>query len=281
MLPANPIPPITKAEKTKDKKWELLSNFADLISEIEPDIVSMENVPNLVTFQEGKVYQNFVERLEEDYTVTEYPKVFCPDYGVPQSRKRLVLFASKYGELELLPPTCTPDQYKKVEDAIDGLEVLKAGQVSQTDPYHKASQLSELNLRRIEVSEPGGTWRDWPEELVAPCHLKKSGNTYSSVYGRMKGDETIPHDHNPMLWVWKWSVWDIRILNRIERFSLREAARLQTFPDEYEFVDPETQHYSTTVIGRLIGNAVPIELARVIARSIKNHLETYANESKG
>ena len=63
--------------------------------------------------------------------------------------------------------------------------------------------------------------------------------------------------------------------------SLREAARLQTFPDEYEFVNPETQHYSTTVIGRLIGNAVPVELARVIARSIKQHLETYASESKG
>ena len=181
--PCQPYSPYNKSRKDKDEKWNLLSNFTDLISEIEPDIVSMENVPNLVTFQEGKVYQNFVERLEEDYTVTEYPKVFCPDYGVPQSRKRLVLFASKYGELELLPPTCTPDQYKKVKDAIDGLEVLKAGQVSQTDPYHKASRLSELNLRRIEASDPGGTWRDWPEELVAPCHLKDSGNTYSSVYG--------------------------------------------------------------------------------------------------
>ena len=129
--PCQPYSPYNKGKKDKDEKWKLLSDFADLISGIEPDIVSMENVPDLVTFQKGKVYQDFVERLEEDYTVTEYPKVFCPDYGVPQSRKRLVLFASKYGKLELLPATCTPDQYKTVKDVISNLETLKAGQVSQ------------------------------------------------------------------------------------------------------------------------------------------------------
>ena len=178
--PCQPYSPYNKGRQDKDKKWELLSNFADRISEVEPDIISMENVPDLITFQKGRVYRQFVKRLEDDYDYTVKDlEVFCPNYGVPQRRKRLVLFASKYGKLELLPPTHTPDQYKKVKDAIDGLEVLEAGQVSQTDPYHKASGLSELNLRRIRASVPGGTWRDWPEELVAPCHLKKSGNTYS------------------------------------------------------------------------------------------------------
>ena len=277
--PCQPYSPYNKGRKDKDEKWKLLSNFADLISEIEPDIVSMENVPNLVTFQEGKVYQDFVERLEEDYTVTEYPKVFCPDYGVPQRRKRLVIFASKYGELELLPATCTPDQYKKVKDVIRDLETLKAGQVSQKDPYHKASRLSELNLQRIKASVPGGTWRNWPKELVAPCHLEESGNSYSSVYGRMKWDEL-----SPTITTQCYGFGNGRFghpdTKQNRAISLREAARLQTFPDDYEFVHPETPYYST-VIGRLIGNAVPIELARVIARSIKHHLETYANESEG
>ena len=276
--PCQPYSPYNKGRKDKDEKWKLLSNFADLISEIEPDIVSMENVPNLVTFQEGKVYQDFVERLEEDYTVTEYPKVFCPDYGVPQRRKRLVIFASKYGELELLPATCTPDQYKKVKDVIRDLETLKAGQVSQKDPYHKASQLSELNLQRIKASVPGGTWRNWPKELVAPCHLEESGNSYSSVYGRMKWDEL-----SPTITTQCYGFGNGRFghpdTKQNRAISLREAARLQTFPDDYEFVHPETPYYST-VIGRLIGNAVPIELARVIARSIKHHLETYASELK-
>ena len=277
--PCQPYSPYNKHRQDKDEKWKLLSNFADLISEIEPDIVSMENVPNLVTFQEGKVYQDFVERLEEDYTVTEYPKVFCPDYGVPQSRKRLVLFASKYGKLELLPATCTPDQYKKVQDVIGDLEPLEAGQVRQKDLYHKASRLSDLNLRRIKASLPGGTWKDWPDELLAQCHRQKSGNGYASVYGRMKWDEL-----SPTITTQCYGFGNGRFghpdRKQNRAISLREAARLQTFPDDYKFVHPETPHYST-VIGRLIGNAVPIELARVIAESIKHHLETYANESKG
>jgi DNA (cytosine-5)-methyltransferase 1 len=277
--PCQPYSPYNKGKKDKDKKWELLSDFADLISETEPDIVSMENVPDLVTFQKGKVYQDFVERLEEDYTVTEYPKVFCPDYGVPQSRKRLVLFASKYGKLELLPATCTPDQYKKVKDVISDLEPLKAGKVSQKDPYHKASRLSKLNLRRIKASKPGGTWKDWPAELVAQCHQQESGSSYLSVYGRMKWDEL-----SPTITTQCYGFGNGRFghpdTKQNRAISLREAARLQTFPDDYKFVPPNDPHYST-VIGRLIGNAVPIELARVIARSIKHHLETYVSESKG
>ena len=279
--PCQPYSPYNKGRKDKEEKWKLLSNFADLISDIEPDIVSMENVPNLVTFQEGKVYQDFVELLKKDYDdVTADSEVFCPDYGVPQRRKRLVLFASKYGKLELLPPTHTPDQYKKVKDVIKKMETLQAGQVSQKDPYHKASRLSELNLRRIQASVPGGTWRDWPKELVAPCHLEESGNSYSSVYGRMKWDEL-----SPTITTQCYGFGNGRFghpdIKQNRAISLREAARLQTFPDGYKFVDPEPQHYSTTVIGRLIGNAVPIELARVIARSIKDHLETHATESKG
>ena len=278
--PCQPYSPYNKGRKDKDKKWKLLSNFADRISEIKPDIVSMENVPDLVTFQKGKVYQKFVKRLKKDYTVTEYPDVFCPDYGIPQRRKRLVLFASKYGKLEILPATHTTDQYKKVEDAIRNLEPLQAGQVSQTDPYHKASRLSKLNLQRIKASEPGGTWRDWPEEIVAPCHLKESGNTYSSVYGRMKWDELAP-TITTQCYGFGNGRFGHPDTEQNRAISLREAARLQTFPDDYKFVDPEAQHYSTTVIGRLIGNAVPIELARVIAKSIKHHLEKYAGESKG
>lgn len=280
--PCQPYSPYNKARQDKDEKWKLLSNFADLISEIEPDIVSMENVPDLAAFKEGEVYQTFVGRLENDYdyTVTPYRDVFCPDYGVPQRRKRLVLFASKYGKLEILPATHTTDQYNKVEDAIRNLESLQAGQVSQTDPYHKASRLSELNLRRIKASVPGGTWRDWPEELVAPCHLEESGNNYSSVYGRMKWDELAP-TITTQCYGFGNGRFGHPDTKQNRAISLREAARLQTFPDDYKFVDPETQHYSTTVIGRLIGNAVPVKLAQVIARSIKHHIETYASESKG
>lgn len=267
-----------KSKRNQDGKCELLSKFSDLILEIEPDIVSMENVPNLSVFGKGKIYQDFLKVLQDnDYKVSSYPEVFCPDYGIPQHRKRLVLLASRYGEIELLPPTHTPNEYKKVEDVISDLDPLEAGQTSPKDPYHKASRLSELNLKRVRASEQGGTWRDWPPELVAQCHRQIGGNGYSSIYGRMKWDAP-----SPTITTKCYGFGNGRFghPNQDRAISLREAARLQTFPDNYQFVHPDDPHYITT-IGRLIGNAVPVELARVIAKSIRCHLKKYVSKCKG
>ena len=275
--PCQPYSAYNKRRRGPENKWKLLSDFSDRISEMGPDIVSMENVPDLVTFKKGKIYQDFVERLETDYTVTPYPEVFCPDYGIPQQRKRLVLFASKFGKLELLKATCKPNQYKKVKDVIGDLEWLEAGRTSQNDCYHKASGLSDLNLQRIRASAPGGTWRDWPDDLVAHCHQEKSGKGYASVYGRMKWDDLAPtittQCHGFGNGRYGHPEQDRAI-------SLREAARLQTFPDSYEFVPPDGPH-SVTMIARFIGNAVPVDLARVIAKSIKQHVQAYVGDSKG
>lgn len=270
--PCQPFSAYNRKKQDRERKWELLSNFSDLISKIKPDIVSMENVPNLTTFRNGEIYQNFLDALEgNDYEVSAYPDVFCPDYGIPQRRKRLVLFASKpeYGKVELLDPTHTPDKYKTVRDVISDLEPLEAGQTSQKDPCHKASRLSELNLRRIKVSKGGGTWRDWPDGLVARCHRQKSGNSYPSIYGRMKWDAP-----SPTITTQCYGFGNGRFGHpeQDRAISLREAARLQTFPDDYKFVHPDALH-PIKAIGKFIGNAVPIELAQVIARSIKRHLE--------
>ena len=277
--PCQPFSAYNKSKQNKDEKWKLLSNFSDLISDVEPDIVSMENVPNLTTFRKGNIYRDFVDRLEKDYIVTECLRVSCLDYGVPQHRKRLVLFASKpeYGKVKLLEPTHTPDKYEKVRDVISDLDPLRAGKTSPNDPYHKAAGLSELNLRRIKASNPGGTWRDWPNELVAQCHKQESGNSYSSIYGRMTRDAP-----SPTITTQCYGFGNGRFGHPQQNraISLREAARLQTFPDGYEFVHPDDPH-SITTIGRFIGNAVPVKLARVIARSIKQHLKMYASKSKG
>ncbi|MDE0010770.1 MAG: DNA (cytosine-5-)-methyltransferase [Candidatus Poribacteria bacterium] len=269
--PCQPFSAYNKSRQNKDAKWKLLTNFSDLISEIKPDIVSMENVPTLTTFRNGKVYRDFVNRLEKDYIVTECLRVSCLDYGIPQQRKRLVLFASKpkNSKVELLAPTHTPDKYKTVRDSISDLEPLEAGETSWNDPYHKAAGLSELNLRRIKASKQGGTWEDWPEELVAQCHRQLSGNSYLSIYGRMALDAP-----SPTITTQCYGFGNGRFGHPTQNraISLREAARLQTFPDDYEFVHPDEPHPLST-ISRFIGNAVPIELARVIARSIKPNLQ--------
>ena len=202
--------------------------------------------------------------------MTAYPEVYCPDYGIPQHRRRLVLFASKYGQIKLEAKTHTPEKYTTVREAIYGFEELKAGQTSKTDPLHKASSLSELNLRRIRASVPGGTWRDWPDELVAECHRKKSGDGYASVYGRMAWDEPSPTITTQC---YGFGSGRFGHPEQDRAISLRETALLQTFPKDYKFVPPETPHH-IRAIGKFIGNAVPVELARVIARKYQASLES-------
>lgn len=268
--PCQPYSPYTKKNQDEEGRWRLVPKFADLICEVQPEIVSMENVPDVVTFKDGKVYRTFVTRLrDKGYHVTEYPEVYCPDYGTPQRRTRLILFASRYGDIRLVDETHPRDGYRTVRDAIGHLEPLEAGQTSESDLLHKASSLSELNLRRIRASVPGGTWRDWPEELVAQCHRKESGKGYASVYGRMAWDEPAP-----TLTAQCHGFGNGRFGHpeQDRAISLREAALLQTFPEDYQFVAPGNPvHFS--VVGKLVGNAVPVDLARVIGKSIRRHLE--------
>src|ERR1700730_4738950 len=176
-----------------DPKWTLLKDFGRLIRELRPDIVSMENVPAL---QRYKTFGEFMSILaDEGFHFADDPKnwvVYCADYGVPQHRRRLVIVASRYGPIELVPPTHSPNQYRKVVDALRKLPPLRAGEECPTDPLHRSSTLSTRNLRRIRASKPGGTWRDWPRQLRADCHKEESGKHYSSVYGRMEWDKPSP-----------------------------------------------------------------------------------------
>ncbi|MGA7733589.1 MAG: DNA cytosine methyltransferase [Chloroflexia bacterium] len=259
----------TEADNAQDK-WDLLGAFADLIDAVDPDIVSMENVPELEEYKDGSIFETFVDRLTPRYNVTWYT-VYCPDYGIPQSRTRLVLFASTLGKVNLVKKTHTSETYRTVRDAIGDLPPLQAGEVCCQDPLHRAAGLSDLNLRRIRHSLPGGTWRDWPLELRANCHTKDSGKSYASVYGRITWD-----DPAPTITTQSYGYGSGRFghADQDRALSLREAALLQTFPEGYVFKAPE-EAWSFKTIGRRIGNAVPVDLGRVVARSIVHHLEEY------
>ena len=258
----------TYSQARIDPKWVLLSQFSRLIDEAKPDIVSMENVPRLMEFHEGKVFQQFVDRLEESGYTCSYKIVFCPDYGIPQKRSRLVLMASKWGKIDFEEPSHKSSEYRTVSDTIGHLPKIKAGQQNIEDPMHFASELSPLNMKRMKVAKPGGTWRDWPKDLVAACHNKKSGKTYPGVYGRMKAEEP-----SPTMTTQFYGFGNGRFGHPSQHraISLREGALLQTFPEEYEFVAPSSP-IQFKKLGRMIGNAVPVDLGRMIARSIKIHL---------
>nr|WP_321520593.1 DNA cytosine methyltransferase [uncultured Macellibacteroides sp.] len=259
------------AYKVKDKdegKYGLLYSFARIVQEVLPDIVTMENVQQILSFNKP-VLKDFVDVLEKCGYHVDVKKVFCPDYGIPQTRKRLVLLASRLGEISLLPPTHTPDKYVTVRNAIGMLPPIKAGEKCKDDPLHISSDLGELNMKRIIATPYGGGWKDWPEELILNCHKKKSGKSYGSVYGRMVWDEP-----SPTMTTLCTGLGNGRFGHPVQNraISIREAALLQTFPLNYMFFSPE-EKISMAKASRYIGNAVPPKLGEVIAESILNHLK--------
>jgi len=256
-------------EKEKGGKWNLLNEFSRLIKETSPEVVSMENVPNLAN---KAIFRQFVNFLKEhDYSVS-YSNVYCPDYGIPQKRRRLVLLASKLGEIEIIEKTHSPDSYRSTYDAIGNLPEVLAGEKLENDPIHYTTCLSPKNIKRIQSSKPNGTWLDWDESLRLACHKKETGTTYKSVYGRMSWDEP-----SPTITTQFYNFGTGRFGHPVQdrALTVREAALLQTFPKNYIFYKNE-EDISITKLGVHIGNAVPVDLGLVIGKSILKHLEKFS-----
>ena len=269
--PCQPFSAYTRKQE-KHENWNLLYSFAQLVEDVQPDIISMENVPRLKTYEEGKVFYDFLALLNQNgYHINWDAGIYAPDYGVPQHRYRLILIASKFGKVAFLRRSHTPDRYRTVRDAIGKLELIEAGQTSTSDPLHFASTLSQINLKRIRASAPGGTWHDWPDELRATCHTKPSGKWYRNVYGRMIWDEPAPTITTQC---YGFGNGRFGHPEQDRAISLREAALIQSFPKDYQFSEPGTA-YHVSAVTRLIGNAVPVDLARMIAKSIRLHISRH------
>lgn len=254
-----------KKNRKKHKDWKLLYQFGRLVEEVNPHIVSMENVPELEFEQ---VFKDFVKTLERlKYKVT-YKVVNAADYGVPQRRKRLLLLASKKKKIEFIEPTHSLPV--TVRQVIGNLPPIEAGEQNNNDNLHITASLSKLNIERIKHSVPGGTWKDWPKSLLLECHKKASGRTYPSVYGRMRWDDVAPTITTQFT---GYGTGRFGHPEQNRALTLREGAMLQTFPQEYSFV-PQDEVVVLKNVARHIGNAVPPRLGEIIGLSIKAHCET-------
>ncbi len=249
----------------RGNKWSLLYSFAEKINDINPEIVSMENVPELSM---QSVFGDFQEVLVEMGYHIWWDIVYCPDYGVPQRRRRLVLLASLLGDIALIAPQYSPETYLNVRDSIGSLPPINAGQASKYDLLHCSAQLSEINLERIKQSRPGGTWRDWDESLKLSCHKKESGSTYPSVYGRMSWDKPAPTITTQF---YGYGNGRFGHPEQNRALSIREGAILQSFPKDYAFVPPGAPIVKRE-LGIHIGNAVPVNLGKAIGISIQRHI---------
>lgn len=264
-----PCQPFSSYDKNRSPgpQWFLLNAFARLVRTTSPDVVSMENVPRL---RSHSIFGKFVGRLKDEGYSIWHDVVSCSDYGVPQTMRRLVLLASRLGDIDMIGRTHRGAPLT-VRDAIGDLDPIRAGCASPKDPLHKSRGLSAANLERIPQTPPGGGWKDWDRRLVLPCHRRKSGRSYDSVYGRMSWDRPSP------------TITTQAIAPGSGRFghpdqdralSLREAALIQTFPRGYKFTAGKSG-MRIDAVARHIGNAVPVALGKAIALSIKKHLVGY------
>ena len=262
--PCQPFSSHTKLRSYQaDARWNLIDEFLRVILEGRPEIVSMENVPQLM----GKsIYDKFKRELTDvGYKVSD-GVLSCAQFGVPQSRSRLVMLASLLGQIDM--PNPTTHSHPTVRQVIGHLEHLEQGQSSATDPLHVCSRLAPINLKRIRASKPGGSWRDWPAELLPNCYKKASGSTYGSVYGRMQWDKPAPTLTTQF---YRYGTGRYGHPEQDRALSFREGAILQTFPEEYQFIAPG-EKASFSKIGRQIGNAVPPSLGVAIGKTIIDHL---------
>jgi DNA (cytosine-5)-methyltransferase 1 len=265
--PCQPFSTYSRTRKGDDNRWGLVKHFVRLALQLRPHVVTMENVPQLVHHE---VFSQAVTSLRRSGYAVWWSVVDCADYGVPQTRKRLVLLGSRLGPLVLLPPRRR--QHRTVREMIGDLPSLVAGQVDRKDPLHRACSLTLKNLQRMRTSKPGGSWRDWEPELRAPCHHRKSGSTFPSVYARMAWDAL-----GPTITTQYFGFGNGRFGHpqQDRAISLREGAILQTFPKSYA-IEPPDCRMSAQRVGRLIGNAVPPALALHVGRAIVKHLASFS-----
>lgn len=260
--PCRPFSPFRRGSDNSDlDEWGLLGEFCRLVRELKPDLVTMENVPDLAS---KPIFRDFVRALRRFGYDVDSRSVYCPPFGIPQHRRRLVLLASKIGSVKVPFGLLPPDKYRTVRDAIGTVPQLAAGESDSTDRLHKARSVTEKNLQRLRASRPGGTWKDWPRSLRAPCHRKKSGASYQSVYSRMVWDEPSPTITTQ---AYSFGTGRFGHPEQDRSITLREAAILQTFPRRYRFVKPREPVFLARV-GRLIGNAVPPRLAFFIGKEL-------------
>lgn len=260
--PCQPHSILTNKSQIEDDRAHLLGEFSRLVASVQPTYVTMENVPGL---RKTDVFDRFVDTLRENAYHVAFDVLDCRRYGVPQTRHRLVLVASRTSPIQLPKPI--QDEPLTVRDVLSDLPTIGPGEVCIEDSLHRSANLSETNRLRIRASVPGGTWEDWPDELVLKCHQRRSGSSYKHAYGRMTWDDPAPTVTTKF-----FNLGSGRFGHPQQERALtpREAAILQTFPDDYKFV-PEGQECSLKKMGELIGNAVPVRLGEAVGRVLVSH----------
>lgn len=290
-----------------DPRNALFRHYERFLEEFQPKTFVFENVPGLLSLEDGKVFRLIVEIFTAlGYYVTA-KILFAAHYGVPQERWRLILLGSRFNDVDHPEPTHYAigranfrggntmtfqlgeedrkrlPPYVSVREAIGDLPVLEMGEGAEIVSYtaeantayaslmrngsgqtynHVAAKLSKQNAERMKHVQPGGSWRDIPHDLLPKGMQRARKSDHTKRYGRLHNDRlsgTMLTKCDP-----HWGTVFLPDQNRT--LTVREAARFQSFPDNYRFVGSRVSQYEQ------VGNAVPVLMAKAIADQLKAHL---------
>ena len=256
--PCQPFSTLSRATGT-DKRRNLLMSFAKIVTQAPPDFLTIENVPGLNTAYGKSVFERFLASIEACGFRIDYSGFLdAKDFGIPQVRRRFILLASRKGRI--FPPRRS-SRVATVRDCISRYPPLTDGEACEAIQNHVARRL-QPHLKRIVLAVPkdGGSRKDVADKsLLLKCHRHHPG-AHKDVFGRMAWD--LP---GPTLTGRCTDVYCGRFTHpeQDRGLSLREAAALQTFPDDYVF------HGTFFHIAHQIGNAVPVKLATRRGLAIK------------
>ncbi len=266
---------LTAKYKKNDPRNELLLVMAQLIERLQPEAIMMENVPGLV--DRGKpIFTDFLKVLQRTgYHIEDCWRVEqMANFGVPQSRRRLVLLTGRGFPVPFPPATRARfpkrgsdlDPWSTVRETIGHMKApitLKAAFRNGGPELHNWHVVRDLLRRtkdRLLAAEPGKTWLKVDESLRPECH-QNGYDGFTNVYGRMAWDQTAPTITGGCTTPCKGRFGHPD--RRRYTISVREAALLQTFPEEYRFITDQMD-----AVCDLIGNAVPPLYAKLAARQV-------------
>lgn len=251
-----------------DPRNELVRQMARLVAEVGPRAIMMENVPGLRDKGE-RLFNELLRMLTANGYIATYAVLQVADFGVPQSRRRLVLLARKGFAIELPKRTHSRtgedglQPWRTVRNAIYGLprpetlaEAVAHGGPQAFD-WHVVRTLAPQNQKRIRNARVGKNWWSIPKRLRPTCHQDRKVG-FGNVYGRMRWNQASPSITGGCTTFSKGRFGHPQANRTI---SVREAALLQTFPSDYIFDTPFMEH-----VCNIIGNALPCEFAAVLAR---------------
>lgn len=259
---------IINTDKSKSlKSKDLLSDFSKFIAYYNPGYILVENVPGIIS-NKNSIFPQFLYFLYQHKYEVHKKIVDLSYYGVPQTRKRFSLIASRLGNTLCMPEKDEKQSILKNFIGTDnGFPVLSAGNTDKSPSNHSVASLSKICLERIKVTPKNGgsrlAWKNNPT-LQLPCFIGKD-NSFVDTFGRMSWDKPASTITTKF-----YSISNGRFAHPEEdrAISIREGAALQTFPLSYEF---RTKSLAATA--RLIGNAVPPEYARRLGEAIIRSFE--------